>query len=158
MREQDGEGEAVVTTTSALGAAPQVDLAGLLAAHEQRRLANYEEECSSASGISSSLGSSTSSGSRCSSDEECEGLLGPAGGAGAAPGLDADVPLLRVNPAFSHEKASCFTNVYNRHYLFSLPALFLAVVRGHASLVYLLLKYGASVDFQVSRTLCLYPF
>jgi hypothetical protein len=41
------------------------------------------------------------------------------------------------------------TDVYTRHYLFTLPALFLAAVRGNATLVYLLLKYGAAVNFQV---------
>ncbi|XP_049947698.1 uncharacterized protein LOC126455984, partial [Schistocerca serialis cubense] len=59
-----------------------------------------------------------------------------------------DVPLLVVNPALPPEKVVGLAHHYTKHYLYTLPALFLAVVKGNATLVYLLLKYGAAVNFQ----------
>lgn len=124
----------------------QVDLAGLLAAHERRRLAAYRRVDDSSA--SSSLTSSSESLScRSSSDEECEGLAGHSLGHAAGRGHDI---LLKANPAIPAERLGALAS-YSRHYLFSLPPLYLAVARGHATLVYLLLKYGASVDFQVSH-------
>lgn len=132
----------------------QVDLAGLLAAHERRRLASYRhvDESSASSSMSSS---SSSLSCRSSSDDECEGLVGhPYGLTGLGLGLGAhghpeDV-VLHANPAIPVEKLGALAH-YTRQQLFSLPALYLAVARGHATLVYLLLKYGANVDFQVSH-------
>lgn len=57
--------------------------------------------------------------------------------------------LIKVDPALTTDKVVQMTSVYTRQYLFTLPALFLAVVRGNPSIVYLLLKYGACVNFQV---------
>ncbi|KAE8736917.1 hypothetical protein FOCC_FOCC017627, partial [Frankliniella occidentalis] len=129
---------------------PQVDLAGLLAAHERRRLAAYRHMDDSSA--SSSLTSSSSSLScRSSSDDECEGLAGGTSGLGhgyygLGHGLANDV-VLQTNPAISTERLGALSD-YTRQHLFSLPVLFLAVARGSATLVYLLLKYGANVDFQ----------
>lgn len=124
----------------------QVDLAGLLAAHERRRLAAYRRVDDSSA--SSSLTSSSESLScRSSSDEECEGLASHSLGHAAGRGHDI---LLKANPAIPAERLGALAS-YTRHYLYSLPPLYLAVARGHATLVYLLLKYGASVDFQVSH-------
>lgn len=123
-----------------------VDLAGLLAAHEQRRRTTYEhEDSSSTSSPSSSSPTSTSSqSSPCPSS--CS--LGSTSSSSCS-GSDDD-PLLTVNPALPADKVEGIAHHYSRHYLFTLPALFLAVVRGNATLVYLLLKYGAAVNFQVS--------
>jgi Ankyrin repeat. len=57
--------------------------------------------------------------------------------------------LLKVDPALASDNVTHMARVYTRQYLFTLPALFLAVVRGNPSIVYLLLKYGAAVNFQV---------
>ena len=124
----------------------QVDLAGLLAAHEKRRLNQQEEESSSSEEESSSCPSSSSESSLSSPDDEEEALLG----VGSPRHDDPGGELLRLNPNLPPEKVSGMTEVYTRQYLFTLPALFLAVVHGNATLVYLLLKYGAAVNFQVS--------
>ncbi|CAA9999716.1 unnamed protein product [Nesidiocoris tenuis] len=55
---------------------------------------------------------------------------------------------LAVNPNLPQDKALGLTEVYSRPYLLTLPVLFLAVVRGNPTIVYLLLKYGAAVNFQ----------
>jgi len=127
----------------------QIDLAGLLAAHEKRRLNQQEEESSSNDDDSSSCPSSCSESLLSTpDDEDCddEGLLGM----GSPRNDDPSGQLLKINPNLSSDKVTGMTDVYTRQYLFTLPALFLAVVRGNATLVYLLLKYGAAVNFQVS--------
>jgi hypothetical protein len=126
----------------------QVDLAGLLAAHEQRRLNQQEEESSSIDDDTSSCPSCCSESSLTTSDDDDEGLLG----VGSPRQDDPNGQLLRINPNLSPDKVTGMAEVYTRHYLFTLPALFLAVVRGNATLVYLLLKYGAAVNFQVRIT------
>ncbi|PSN35855.1 hypothetical protein C0J52_23449 [Blattella germanica] len=122
----------------------QVDLAGLLAAHEKRRLNQQEEESSSSEEESSSCPSSCSESSLSSPDDEDEALLGVSSPRHDDPGGQ----LLRLNPNLPPDKVNGLTDVYTRQYLFTLPALFLAVVHGNATLVYLLLKYGAAVNFQ----------
>jgi hypothetical protein len=127
----------------------QIDLAGLLAAHEKRRLNQQEEESSSNEDDSSSCPSSCSESLLSTPDDEDyddEGLLG----IGSPRNDDPSGQLLKINPNLSSDKVTGMTDVYTRQYLFTLPALFLAVVRGNATLVYLLLKYGAAVNFQVS--------
>lgn len=127
----------------------QIDLAGLLAAHEKRRLNQQEEESSSNEDDSSSCPSSCSESLLSTPDDEDyddEGLLG----IGSPRNEDPSGQLLKINPNLSSDKVTGMTDVYTRQYLFTLPALFLAVVRGNATLVYLLLKYGAAVNFQVS--------
>jgi hypothetical protein len=127
----------------------QVDLAGLLAAHEKRRLNQQEEESSSNEDDTSSCPSSCSESLLSTPDDDDyddERLLL---GVGSPRNDDPSVQLLRINPNFSSDKVTGMTDVYTRQYLFTLPALFLAVVRGNATLVYLLLKYGATVNFQV---------
>jgi hypothetical protein len=128
----------------------QVDLARLLAAHEQRRLNQQEEESSSNDDDTSSCPSSCSESSLSTSDDDDddEGPLGM----GSPRQDDPNGQLLRINPNLSPDKVAGMTDVYTRHYLFTLPAIFLAVVRGNATLVYLLLKYGAAVNFQVCFT------
>jgi hypothetical protein len=127
----------------------QVDLVGLLAAHEQRRLNQQEEESTSIDDDTSSCPSSCSESSLSTSDDDDdEGLLGM----GSPRQDDPNGQLLKINPNLSPNKVTGMADVYTRHYLFTLPALFLAVVRGNATLVYLLLKYGAAVNFQVSFT------
>lgn len=153
MRETDqADSDDKATGTEESPKVPQVDVATLLAEHERRRLASFETEGFSSLSSSSTSSSSSSSGSpsRCSvsslsspeeeDDIECTGdeLLSPSR------------PLLKVNPTLPEEKLTGIAGVYTRQYLFTLPALFLAVVKGNATLVYLLLKYGASVNFQVS--------
>lgn len=131
----------------------QIDVETLLAAHEQRKLATYQTE----SGFSSTSSSSSSSPSRSSrsslsspeEDDDPEDILG----IGSPTTVVAkEGPLMKINPNISPDKVVGMTQTYNRQYLFTLPALFLAVVRGNATLVYLLLKYGASVNFQVSTS------
>jgi len=142
----------------------QIDLAGLLAAHEKRRLNQQEEESSSNEDDSSSCPSSCSESLLSTPDDEDyddEGLLG----IGSPRNEDPSGQLLKINPNLSSDKVTGMTDVYTRQYLFTLPALFLAVVRGNATLVYLLLKYGAAVNFQVScieifflETSCIFGF
>jgi hypothetical protein len=129
----------------------QVDLARLLAAHEQRRLNQQEEESSSIDDDTSSCPSSCPESCLTTSDDDDdddEGLLG----VGSPTQDDPNGQLLRINPNLSPDKVTGMAEVYTRHYMFTLPALFLAVVRGNATLVYLLLKYGTSVNFQVRLT------
>ena len=126
-----------------------IDLAGLLAAHEKRRLDQQDEESSSNDDDTSSCPSSCSESLLSTPDDEDyddDGLLG----VGSPRNDDPSGQLLQINPNLSSDKVTGMTDVYTRQYLFTLPALFLAVVRGNATLVYLLLKYGASVNFQVS--------
>ncbi|XP_046688497.1 uncharacterized protein LOC124374291 isoform X3 [Homalodisca vitripennis] len=128
---------------------PQIDVETLLAAHEQRKLATYQNE----SGFSSTSSSSSSSPSRSSrsslsspdEEDETEEVLGIGSPCVVS---DKEGPLLRINGNIAPEKIANWVETYSRQYLFTLPALFLAVVRGNATLVYLLLKYGASVNFQ----------
>jgi hypothetical protein len=125
----------------------QVDLAGLLAAHEKRRLNQQEEDSSSNEDDTSSYPSSCSESSLSSSDDDDDddGFLG----LGSPRHDDPGGELLRINPTLPPDKVNGIADVYTRQYLFTLPALFLAVVHGNATLVYMLLKYGASVNFQV---------
>ncbi|XP_059477759.1 uncharacterized protein LOC132198045 isoform X2 [Neocloeon triangulifer] len=139
-----------------------VDLAGLLAAHEQRRLAAYQHDATGGGGGSHQRNhvlhgaaphggadaSYTSESSVCSSDTDDLN--------GGVTTLHLDISasddhssLLRLNPLLSADKVDCLhAHVYTKQYLFSLPTLFLACVKGHASLVSLLLKYGASANTQ----------
>jgi hypothetical protein len=128
----------------------QVDLARLLAAHEQRRLNQQEEDSSSDDDDTSSCPSSCSESSLSTSDDDDddEGPLGM----GSPKQDNPNGQLLTINPNLPPDKVTEMADVYTRHYLFTLPALFLAVVRGNATLVYLLLKYGAAVNFQVCFT------
>ncbi|XP_069678763.1 uncharacterized protein [Periplaneta americana] len=134
--------QAAARDSAAAPAENQVDLAGLLAAHEKRRL-NQQEEESSSSDSSSSCPSSCSASSLSSPDDDED-----EGGAGSPRQDDPGGSLLRLNPNLPPDKVVGMAEVYTRQYLFTLPALFLAVVRGNATLVYLLLKYGAAVNFQ----------
>lgn len=127
----------------------QIDLAGLLAAHEKRRLNQQEEESSSNEDDTSSCPSSCSDSLLSTPDDDDyddDALMG----VGSPRSDDPSGQLLRINPSLSSDKVTGISEVYTRQYLFTLPALFLAVVRGNATLVYLLLKYGAAVNFQVS--------
>jgi hypothetical protein len=130
----------------------EVDLAGLLAAHEKRRLNQQEEESSSNEDGTSSCPSSCSESLLSTPDDDDdyddEGLLC----VGSPRNDDPGGQFLRINPNLSSDKVTGMSDVYTRQYLFTLPALFLAVVRGNATLVYLLLKYGAAVNFQVRFT------
>jgi hypothetical protein len=155
MREMESAATADQSAGRNGGASPaenQVDLARLLAAHEQRRLNQQEEESSSNDDDTSSCPSSCSESSLTTSDDDDddddEGRLGM----GSPKQDDPNGQLLRINPNLPPDKVTEMTDVYTRHYLFTLPALFLAVVRGNATLVYLLLKYGAAVNFQVCVT------
>ncbi|XP_065340527.1 uncharacterized protein LOC135939859 isoform X4 [Cloeon dipterum] len=133
-----------------------VDLAGLLAAHEQRRLAAYQHDATGGhqrnhvhhGGPHAADASYTSESSVCSSDTDDLN--------GGVTNLHVDISssdehasLLRLNPLLTNDKTECLhAHVYTKHYLFSLPTLFLACVKGHASLVSLLLKYGANANTQ----------
>lgn len=129
---------------------PQVDVETLLAAHEQRKLATYQTESgfSSTSSSSSSSPSRSSRSSLSSPDEDFENdEVLPVSSPSTVRMKEG--PLLKINPAIEPSKVAGMVETYNKQCLFTLPALFLAVVRGNATLVYLLLKYGASVNFQV---------
>ncbi|BET01584.1 phospholipase C [Nesidiocoris tenuis] len=118
---------------------PQIDVNDLLAAHDKFRF--QEEELYAFS--SSSESSSSSVSSLSSSDDDLETQVNPQ--------EEADVECcskLAVNPNLPQDKALGLTEVYSRPYLLTLPVLFLAVVRGNPTIVYLLLKYGAAVNFQ----------
>lgn len=135
----------------------QIDLAGLLAAHEKRRLNQQEEESSSNEDDTSSCPSSCSDSLLSTPDDDDyddDALMG----VGSPRSDDPSGQLLRINPNLSSDKVTGITEVYTRQYLFTLPALFLAVVRGNATLVYLLLKYGAAVNFQVSFMDIIYKY
>jgi hypothetical protein len=127
----------------------QVDLAGLLAAHEKRRLNQQDEDSSSNEDDTSSYPSSCSESSLCISDDDVDDALL---GLGSPRNDDTGGQLLRINPSLPPDKVTGIADVYTRQYLFTLPALFLAVVHGNATLVYMLLKYGAAVNFQVRFT------
>lgn len=128
-----------------------IDVETLLAAHEQRKLATYQTETGFSSTSSSSSSSpSRSSRSSLSSPDEDDDPGDILGIGSPTTVVDKEGPLMKINPNIAPEKVAGMKEIYNRQYLFTLPALFLAVVRGNATLVYLLLKYGASVNFQVS--------
>lgn len=129
----------------------QIDVETLLAAHEQRKLATYQSETGFSSTSSSSSSSpSRSSRSSLSSPDEDDDPGDILGIGSPTTVVDKEGPLMKINPNIAPTKVAGMKEIYNRQYLFTLPALFLAVVRGNATLVYLLLKYGASVNFQVS--------
>lgn len=143
MRELEAEeaqtaaGSAEQATQTEADTVNQVDVAGLLAAHERRRLASaYRTEWSSSSESSVSSGESSPDEASVSSGCPSSGSLGL-----TEPGS----PLLTAGPGLAP------LGLYTRRHLFTLPALFLAVVRGNSTLVYLLLKYGADVNFQVIK-------
>ncbi|XP_046988768.1 uncharacterized protein LOC124594436 [Schistocerca americana] len=140
------------TREAAAAAAAVFRPAGLLAAHEQRRLTTYQrEDSSSTSSPTSSSTSASSSQSTSASSSPCPSSCSLSAASSSGNGLASDagdVPLLVVNPALPPEKVVGLAHHYTKHYLYTLPALFLAVVKGNATLVYLLLKYGAAVNFQ----------
>jgi hypothetical protein len=152
MKEMDSTAAANLVSSRDGASSPadnQVDLAGLLAAHEKRRLNQHEEDSSSNEDDTSSCPSSCSASLLSSpDDDDDDGLLG----LGSPRHDDPGDQLLRINPNLSPDKVTGLADVYTRQYLFTLPALFLAVVRGNATLVYLMLKYGAAVNFQVCFT------
>lgn len=127
----------------------QVDLAGLLAAHERRRLNQQEDDSSSNEEDTSSYPSSSTESSLSSSDDDDDDEFF---GVGSPRHDDPGGQLLKINPNLPPDKVTGIVDVYTRQYLFTLPALFLAVVHGNATLVYMLLKYGAAVNFQVRFT------
>ncbi|RZF45200.1 hypothetical protein LSTR_LSTR009971, partial [Laodelphax striatellus] len=154
MKESEqSDGDETKSNTDISPKDPQVDVATLLAEHGRRRLASFESDgFSSLSSTSSSSSSSSpsSSSSRCSesslgSPEEDDDLDGAPPPGGEASPLK---PLLKTHPNLPAEKLVGIAGVYTRRHLFTLPALFMAVVKGNATLVYLLLKYGANANFQ----------
>ncbi|KAF6199507.1 hypothetical protein GE061_007533 [Apolygus lucorum] len=135
MKEQEIEEMGLEPPSPALE--PQIDVNELLAAHERLRF-QEEEFYPSSSESSSSCVSSLSS-----SDDDLETEVNPR--------QESEIEgnsRLRVNPGISPDKSVGLADIYSRPYLLTLPVLFLAVVRGNPTIVYLLLKYGAAVDFQ----------
>uniref|UniRef100_A0A8D9BY52 Phosphoinositide phospholipase C n=2 Tax=Cacopsylla melanoneura TaxID=428564 RepID=A0A8D9BY52_9HEMI len=128
---------------------PGIDVPQLLAAHEQRRLATFETDVSFSSSSSSTLSSHSSFSSLDSVEPVPVDTVGESGDwtQGKVPHKEEEC-LIKVNPELASDKVKHLASVYTRQYLFTLPALFLAVVRGNASIVYLLLKYGACVNSQ----------
>ncbi|XP_073996296.1 uncharacterized protein isoform X2 [Rhodnius prolixus] len=137
MKEQDSEENGLEQPSPA--SEPQIDVNELLAAHE--RLRCQEEDFYSTSSVPSSCVSSISS-----SDDDLETEVHMDQG----PEIEAGSNL-KVNPNLPPDKSASFSDIYTRPYLLTLPVLFLAVVRGNPSIVYLLLKYGAAVNFQDSH-------
>ncbi|KAK9509218.1 hypothetical protein O3M35_006579 [Rhynocoris fuscipes] len=135
MKEQDSEENGLDQPSPA--SQPPIDVNELLAAHE--RLRCQEEDFYSTSSASSSCVSSISS-----SDDDLETEVHVDHGPEVEAGSN-----LKINPNLPPDKSASFSDIYTRPYLLTLPVLFLAVVRGNPSIVYLLLKYGAAVNFQV---------
>lgn len=152
-----------------------LDLESLIASHRQHRLANFQRDfsrmstsssssssSSSSTSSSSSNSASTAASSRCSSldrldlssdyDEE-HSIDGQTAGGGIVKRESSTIEHssnLKINPNIAADKSADMNDIYRRQYLFTLPAIYLAVVRGNATAVYLLLRHGAKVNYQVS--------
>lgn len=61
------------------------------------------------------------------------------------------VPKLMFKSSLSLDRINEMADVYNKRYLTTLPPIFLAVVRQNPTMIFLLLKFGASPNIQVSR-------
>lgn len=61
------------------------------------------------------------------------------------------VPKLIFKSSLSLDKINEIAHVYTSRYLTTLPPLFLAVVRQNPTIIYLLLKFGAATNTQVSH-------
>lgn len=125
-----------------------VDLAELLAAHEQRRLAAYQHDAyAQRNHLDTSFMSESSA---CSSDME-DHVTGGHSSISQQEILvgNESTSLLRLNQQLSAEKVhSLQAHAYTRSFLMTLPPLFLASVKGNASMLALLLKYGANANSQ----------
>lgn len=143
-----GDEDGLSYSSMASPEAMPVDLAELLAAHEQRRLAAYQHD---AYAHRNHLDASyMSESSACSSDVEDHV---PGGHSSSQQemltNLNESASLLRLNLQLSAEKVqSLQAHAYTRSYLLTLPPLFLACVKGNASMLALLLKYGANANSQ----------
>jgi Ankyrin repeats (3 copies) len=123
-----------------------VDLVELLAAHEQRRLAAYQHDaCTHRNHLDASY---LSESSACSSDME-DHIGGHNTSQQEILASNESTSLLRLNMQLSAEKVqSLQAHAYTRSFLLTLPPLFLACVKGNASMLALLLKYGANANSQ----------
>lgn len=149
---KDTEHQLAESTSGSPRPEDQLDVHALLVAHEQRKLATYQTDngfSSTSSSSSTSLYSSRSSLSALEVEEEHDEMFGASSYFGAG---EKEECLLMVNTNLPPEKVANVEETYTRQYLFTLPPLYLAVARGNPALVCLLLKYGASVNFQVSST------
>jgi ankyrin repeat protein len=125
-----------------------VNLAELLAAHEQRCLAAYQHDaCTHRNRLDASYFSESSACSTDMEDHVAGGLHSTSQQEMLAANESAS--LLHLNLQLSAEKVqSLHAHAYTRSFLLTLPPLFLACVKGNASMLALLLKYGANANLQ----------
>lgn len=151
IKENDSVLEVVHSSTSSI-VDNDVDVDNLMASHKQHCLENYRYfgDTSSSSSTSSTFSSRSSSPDRSSL---CESELDE--GEKYCKGIhDMDsATYLKVNSNIPPHKLGEMNETYGRNYLYGLPPLFLAVVRGNAIVTGLLMKYGANANFQVSTKL-----
>lgn len=160
------------------GSSDELDVDTLFDRHEQRRYADYELENGGLPPPFNSLSSLQSFQSLSSAGSPASDL--PASDPVAAfrlqpspptlpvteqpqVAMDYDnastlltaVPKLVFKSSMSLDKINEMADVYTKRYLNTLPPLFLAAVRQNSTVIYLLLKYGASPNFQVSISVTL---
>lgn len=147
IKENDSILEVVHSPTSSV-IDNDVDVNNLMAAHKQLCLENYRYfgDSSSSSSTSSTYSSRSSSPDRSSlsgSDLD-EGEKS----AKSVPDVES-ASCLKVSSNIPPNKLGEMMETYGRPFLYSLPPIFLAVVRGNAIITALLMKYGANVNYQV---------
>lgn len=59
--------------------------------------------------------------------------------------------IFKIKSSLSLDRMNEMADMYTKQYLMTLPPLFLAVVRQNPTMIYLLLKFGGSPNFQVSK-------
>lgn len=143
------------SVNSDLGGSGSVD--ALFDRHEQRRYADYEQEIGGLPPVLDSLSSLysfqslSSGGSLSPSSSVHQPTVGFA--TGDSDDASADqlfVPKLMFKSSLSLDRINEMADVYTKRYLTTLPPIFLAVVRQNPTIIYLLLKFGASPNIQVS--------
>lgn len=146
IKENDSVLEVVHSSTSSI-VDIDVDVDNLMAAHKQLCLENcryfYDSSSSSSSSTYSSRSSSPDRSSFSGSDIE---------------EIEKGVKSIRDVEATSYLKPSSnippiklgeMMETYGRQFLYSLPPIFIAVVKGNPITTGLLMKYGADVNYQV---------
>lgn len=128
----------------------ELDVSTLFDRHEQHRFVDYEMENGGRLGLVDSL-SSVHSIQSFSSVGSPGSLVADqlTNGHTYGPDTSGPKPMFKINSNLSLDQLHDMAEVYTRRYLLTLPPLFLAVVRQNSTIVYLLLKNGASPNYQV---------
>lgn len=147
IKENDSLLEAVHSSTSSI-IENDVDIDDLLVIHRQRCIENYHyfADSSSSSSTSSAYSSPASSPDRSSlfgsELNDCDNKF-----VRYTPIVDSCC--LRINTNLPPVKLGEISEAYTRKFLYELPAIFLAIVKGNTIITGLLLKYGANSNYQV---------